>query len=108
MRKYNHIFFNCVIFQDQYKDVKTILQKTLFLLKLLLRENHKVQSIIFEKLDTLLDVKGVESDLALALQEVSVLIHVLCKGLILTCEMIMRKLLSVLIKRKQFLKIDPG
>lgn len=64
--------------QDQYKDVKTILQKTLFLLRLLLRENNKVQSIIFEKLDTLLDVKGVESDLALALKEVFVANQVTC------------------------------
>ena len=57
--------------QDQYAGMETVFRKTLFLLRLLIRENHKVQDKIFDNLDKLLDVQIVRSDLALALKEVS-------------------------------------
>ena len=50
--------------------MKKIFQKTLYLLRLLIRENDNVQLRIFNNLDTLLDVQVVPSDLALALKEV--------------------------------------
>lgn len=52
--------------------MKSVFQKTLYLLKLLTRENYKVQERIFNKLDTMLDVQIVPSDLALALKEVNI------------------------------------
>ena len=50
--------------------METVFRKTLFLLRLLIRENHKVQDRMFDNLDKLLDVQIVRSDLALALKEV--------------------------------------
>ncbi|KAL3860316.1 hypothetical protein ACJMK2_010455, partial [Sinanodonta woodiana] len=55
---------------EQYRGMKTVFQKTLYLLQLLIRENVKVKGRIFNRLDTLLDVQVVPSDLALALKEV--------------------------------------
>lgn len=52
--------------------MKDIFKKTLYLLKLLAKENDSVQSHIFDRLDILLDVKVVESDLAIALKEVRI------------------------------------
>ncbi|KAL5022859.1 hypothetical protein ScPMuIL_002014, partial [Solemya velum] len=54
----------------QYSGMKDIFKKALYLLKLLARENDKVQMHLFDRLDVLLDVKVVESDLAIALKEV--------------------------------------
>lgn len=51
--------------------MRDIFRKTLYLLKLLARENEVVQHHIFERLDILLEVRVVESDLAIALTEVS-------------------------------------
>uniref|UniRef100_A0A2C9LYN3 RIH domain-containing protein n=1 Tax=Biomphalaria glabrata TaxID=6526 RepID=A0A2C9LYN3_BIOGL len=48
----------------------SVFRKTLYLLKLLARENEAVQMHIFERLDILLDVRVVESELAIALREV--------------------------------------
>lgn len=48
----------------------SVFRKTLYLLKLLARENEAVQLHIFERLDILLDVRVVESELAIALREV--------------------------------------
>ena len=64
----------CVIFlqQEQYSGMKKVFQKTLYLLRLLIRENEAVQFRIFNNLDILLDVQVVPSDLALALKEVSI------------------------------------
>lgn len=59
--------------QDQYAGMETVFRKTLFLLRLLIRENHKVQERMFDNLDQLLDVQIVRSDLALALKEVCTL-----------------------------------
>ena len=50
--------------------MKTIFQKTLYLLELLARENTGVQETLFEHIDTLLDVQIVPSHLAIALREV--------------------------------------
>lgn len=47
-----------------------IFKKAFYLLKLLARENNRVQYHIMERLDILLDVRVVESDLAIALKEV--------------------------------------
>ena len=49
----------------------SVFRKSLYLLRLLARENEAVQLHIFERLDVLLDVRVVESDLAVALREVS-------------------------------------
>ena len=56
--------------QEQYSGMKKVFQKTLYLLRLLIRENEAVQFRIFNNLDILLDVQVVPSDLALALKEV--------------------------------------
>ena len=56
--------------QEQYAGMRDIFKKTLYLLKLLARENEAVQHHIFERLDILLEVRVVESDLAIALTEV--------------------------------------
>ncbi|XP_076470932.1 inositol 1,4,5-trisphosphate-gated calcium channel ITPR2-like isoform X2 [Babylonia areolata] len=55
---------------EQYAGMTDIFKKTLYLLKLLARENETVQHHIFERLDILLEVRVVESDLAIALAEV--------------------------------------
>ncbi|XP_035825085.1 inositol 1,4,5-trisphosphate receptor type 3 isoform X3 [Aplysia californica] len=55
---------------EQYKGMETVFQKTLNLLRLLIRENHIVQEQIFNSLDRLLDVSIVRADLAMALKEV--------------------------------------
>lgn len=49
-----------------------IFKKAFYLLKLLARENNRVQYHIMERLDILLDVRVVESDLAIALKEVCI------------------------------------
>ena len=51
--------------------MKQIFSKTLWLMKLLARENKEVQEKLFHHLDTLLSVQIVPSDLALSLKEVS-------------------------------------
>ncbi|KAH9498183.1 hypothetical protein Btru_007903 [Bulinus truncatus] len=55
---------------EQYGGMTSVFRKTLYLLKLLARENEAVQMHIFERLDILLDVRVVESELAVALREV--------------------------------------
>ncbi|GFN95264.1 inositol 1,4,5-trisphosphate receptor type 1 [Plakobranchus ocellatus] len=55
---------------EQYGGMTSVFRKTLYLLKLLARENDAVQMHIFERLDILLDVRVVENDLAVALREV--------------------------------------
>ena len=57
--------------QEQYRGIEEILKKSLKLLKSLARGNDVVQMRMFERLDTLLKIKVVESDLAIALKEVS-------------------------------------
>ncbi|KAL4234550.1 hypothetical protein ACF0H5_006191 [Mactra antiquata] len=66
------------LLQEQYKGMKIIFQKTLYLLQLLIRENDNVQFRIFNHLDTLLDVQVVPSDLALALKEVFIANQATC------------------------------
>ena len=51
--------------------METVLKKCLKLLKALARGNDMVQMRIFERLDTLLKIKVVEIDLAVALREVT-------------------------------------
>ena len=58
------------VFQEQYTGVQVIMKKTLRLLKSLARGNEPIQQRIYERLDTLLKIKGVEADLAIALKEV--------------------------------------
>ncbi|XP_036355381.1 inositol 1,4,5-trisphosphate receptor type 3-like [Octopus sinensis] len=55
---------------DQYGGMKEVFRKTLYLLRLLAKENNTVQTHIFDRLDVLLDVRVAESDLAVALKEV--------------------------------------
>jgi len=57
-------------FQKLYGGMTDIFKKAFYLLKLLARENNRVQYHIMERLDILLDVRVVESDLAIALKEV--------------------------------------
>ncbi|KAK3086885.1 hypothetical protein FSP39_024881 [Pinctada imbricata] len=54
----------------QYGGMKDVFKKTFHLVKLLARENERVQLHLFERIDILLDVRVVESDLAIALKEV--------------------------------------
>ncbi len=56
---------------EQYRGIEEILKKSLKLLKALGRGNDVVQMRMFERLDTLLKIKVVESDLATALKEVN-------------------------------------
>lgn len=63
------------MYQEQYAGMTDIFKKTLYLLRLLARENDAVQHHIFERLDILLEVRVVESDLAMALREVGVRLH---------------------------------
>ena len=49
------------------------MKKSLKLLKALARGNDLVQMRMFERLDTLLKIKVVESDLAIALKEVTMI-----------------------------------
>ena len=55
---------------DQYRGLEEIMKKSLQLLKSLARGNDVVQTRMFEKLDTLLRIKCVEPELAVALKEV--------------------------------------
>ena len=55
---------------EQYRGIEEILKKSLKLLRALARGNDVVQMRMFERLDTLLRIKVVESDLAIALKEV--------------------------------------
>jgi hypothetical protein len=50
--------------------MRDVFQKTFQLVQLLARENAHVQFHLFERIDVLLDVRVVESDLALAMKEV--------------------------------------
>ena len=50
--------------------MESVLKKSLGLLKALARGNDVVQMRMFERLDTLLKIKVVESDMAIALKEV--------------------------------------
>ena len=56
--------------QEQYRGLELILKKCLGLLKVLARGNDVVQMRIFERLNILLKIKVVESDVAVALKEV--------------------------------------
>ena len=56
---------------EQYRGIEEILKKSLRLLRFLARGNDTVQARMFERLDTLMKIKVVESDLAIALKEVS-------------------------------------
>ena len=53
--------------------MRDVFKKTFHLVKLLARENGSVQMHLFERIDILLDVRVVESDLAIALKEVGTL-----------------------------------
>jgi len=67
----------CVVdspLQEQYRGVELILRKCLGLLKALARGNDFVQLRMFERLDILLNIKAVESDVAVALKEVAGLV----------------------------------
>lgn len=50
--------------------MKDVFKKTFYLVKLLARENERVQLHLFDRIDDILDVRIVESDLAIALKEV--------------------------------------
>lgn len=56
--------------QEQYRGLEVILKKCLKLLRFIARGNDLVQVRIFERLDILLKIKVVESDVAMALKEV--------------------------------------
>lgn len=73
----SQIFF---IFQEQYRGIKTIVIKSLQLLKALAKGNDLVQRRIYDRMDGLLKVRVVESEAARALREVGNIHHsfVLC------------------------------
>lgn len=54
---------------DDYREAKIVIQKTLELLKALTKNNETVQRRVFERLDLLLTVSGVENQIALTLRE---------------------------------------
>lgn len=58
--------------QEQYRGLEVILKKCLRLLKALARGNELVQMRMFERLDILLKIKVVESEVAVALKEVRI------------------------------------
>ncbi|KAK3085572.1 hypothetical protein FSP39_005468 [Pinctada imbricata] len=64
--------------EQQYQGMKTIFEKTLYLLELLARENTVVQETLFEHIDTLLDVTIVPSNLAIALRELFIANQTTC------------------------------
>jgi uncharacterized protein with ParB-like and HNH nuclease domain len=55
---------------EQYRGIEVVLKKSLKLLRYIARGNDVVQLRLFERLDSLLEIKVVESDLAVALKEV--------------------------------------
>ena len=61
------------LLQEKYRCIEEILRKSLQLLKALALGNEVVQLRMFDRLDTLLAIKGVESELAVALKEVRLL-----------------------------------
>ena len=56
---------------EQYRGIEVVLKKSLKLLRYIARGNDVVQMRLFERLDSLLEIKVVEADLAVALKEVS-------------------------------------
>lgn len=64
----------CCFSQEQYRCLEGILKKCLKLLASLARANDFVQMRMFERLDILLKIKVVESEVAIALKEVSFII----------------------------------
>ena len=56
--------------QEQYRGIEEILKKSLKLLQALAKGNDVVQMRMFERLDTLMKIKVVESDLSICLKEV--------------------------------------
>ena len=60
-----------LVFQNRYEGIRTIMKATLKLLQGLCKGNSHVQEEIFRHLDTLLEIKGVEPELANALIEVN-------------------------------------
>ena len=63
----------CFDLKEKYRCIEEILRKSLQLLKALALGNEVVQLRMFDRLDTLLTIKGVESELAIALKEVRLL-----------------------------------
>ncbi len=55
---------------EQYRGTKAIVIKSARLLKALARGNDSVQKRIYDRMDTLLRIEVVESEIALALKEV--------------------------------------
>ena len=60
--------------QEQYRGQEEILKRCLKLLKALARGNDLIQMRMFERLDILLKIKVVESEVAIALKEVGVFV----------------------------------
>lgn len=56
---------------EQYRGIESVLKKSLKLLRYIARGNDVVQMRLFERLDSLLEIRVVEADLAVALKEVS-------------------------------------
>lgn len=56
---------------EQYRGIESVLKKSLKLLRYIARGNNVVQMRLFERLDSLLEIRVVEADLAVALKEVS-------------------------------------
>ena len=56
--------------QEQYRGIKTIVIKSLQLLRALSKGNDLVQRRIYERMDNLLKVRVVEAEIAVALKEV--------------------------------------
>ena len=57
-------------FQNEYESLREALTATLVFLRYLTKDNKDVQSHVFNRMDALLDVEGLESPMAEALMEV--------------------------------------
>lgn len=68
-RKCAHDQYSCVK-QEQYRGIRTIVVKSIHLLRYLAKGNDLVQKRIYDRMDALLKVQVVESEIASALKEV--------------------------------------
>lgn len=60
----------CVLVQEQYRGIQTVVKKSLKLLEALANGNDLVQRRIFDRMDSLLKVEAVECQIASVLKKV--------------------------------------
>lgn len=60
----------CILVQEQYRGIQTVVKKSLKLLEALANGNDLVQRRIFDRMDSLLKVEAVECQIASVLKKV--------------------------------------